>query len=150
MAHIVLDKNHKGLVGIFKNNEDKLEFNLSDSLYIFKEISENEFLNLKRNNKNYELDSNNNLIFSNFETPINFDKNSYILFKNNLLKRVEEHLECNTTTLNFNNRLKNFCIWLKSINFDDSSFVFPNSKTLIETLESIDNTKETFSTLQIL
>jgi hypothetical protein len=150
MAHIVLDKNHKSLVGIFKNNEDKLEFNLPNSLYIFKEIPENEFLNLKRNNKNYEIDSNNNLIFSNFETPINFDKNSFTLLKNNFLIRAEEHLESNTITLNFNNRLKNFCFWLKSINFDDSSFVFPTSKTLIETLEFIDNTKETFSPLQIL
>lgn len=150
MAHIVLDKINKGLVGIFKNNEDKSEFNLPNSLYIFKEISENEFLNLKRNNKNYEIDSNNNLIFSNFETTINFDKNSFILFKNNLSKRIEKHLESNITTLNFNDRLNFFCNWLKSINLDDSSFVFPTSKTFIETLESIDNTKETFCPLQIL
>jgi hypothetical protein len=150
MAHIILDKNHKGLVGVFKNNEDKSEFNLPNGLYIFKEISENEFLNLKRNNKNYEIDLNNNLVFLNFEQPLNFDKNSFTLFKNNLLKRIERHLEFNTTTLNFNNRLNNFYTWLKSINFDDSSFIFPTSKTFIETLEFIDNSKETFSPLQIL
>jgi ankyrin repeat protein len=46
--NIPIEINEEVWEELAENNEDKSEFNLPNNLYIFKEISENEFLNLKR------------------------------------------------------------------------------------------------------